>query len=230
LQTTTIIIAMKLLLSALVGISVIKLGTGNNMLEGFEYVGVGYCKDSAGEWYSSFGHVLDDANDNDCMQYCTQVEHPDFVGVDLYDYGDGRRDCLCGFSGGLPQNVTVNSYSPNALYSSSYYGAGPVQSSDGTSGVSCYRYTVSLFLVKLCLDVHSHCFQLKTQQLVLTSISRRPLHLHLRYPRHPLSHLHPQLALLKATRSLVQGGAWTPKTRFMRPLALFSTMPMTTTA
>jgi hypothetical protein len=33
---------MKLLLSALVGISVIESGTGNNMLEGFEYAGL--CK------------------------------------------------------------------------------------------------------------------------------------------------------------------------------------------
>jgi hypothetical protein len=146
LQTTTIIIAMKLLLSALVGINVIKSGTGNNMLEGFEYVGVGYCKDSAGVYYSYFSHVLDNADDNDCMQYCSQVQHPDFVGVDVYDFGgDGRRWCFCSFSGGLPEDVDATSYSPvaEAIQGS---GVGPVQSSDRTSGASCYRYTVSFFL------------------------------------------------------------------------------------
>jgi hypothetical protein len=61
LQTTTIIITMKLLLSALVGISVIESGTGNNMLEGFEYVGVGFCLDSVGEYYSFFARTLDGA-------------------------------------------------------------------------------------------------------------------------------------------------------------------------
>jgi hypothetical protein len=147
LQTTTIIIAMKLLLSALVGISVIKSGTGNNMLEGFEYIGKGYCKDSAGKRYSYFAQDLYNTNHNGCMQYCTQVRHPDFVGIEVENYGS-FIGCSCDFSGGLPGDVDATDYIPSATFLYHASGVGPVQSSDGTSGVSCYRYTVSLFLVK----------------------------------------------------------------------------------
>jgi hypothetical protein len=112
-----------------------------------------------GEYYSAFAHTLDDANDNDCMQYCSQVQHPDFVGVGAYDLGNGKKKCFCNFSGGLPEDVNATDYSPVASYLFVDYGAGPVQSSDGRSSLSCYRYTpVSLFSVKLCLDVHSHFF------------------------------------------------------------------------
>jgi hypothetical protein len=163
LQTTTIIITMKLLLSALVGISVIELGTGNNMLEGlapspspslslsptlspapstgpvegFTYIGTGWCLDSKDASYASIELVLNDANNNDCMKRCSQVQHPDFVGVSARDYGDGTRACFCGFSGGLPGEGDVNGAG---------YGVGPVQRSDGTSDISCYRYDVRSFL------------------------------------------------------------------------------------
>jgi hypothetical protein len=110
--------------------------------------------DSKDVHYASFGHVLNDANHNDCMKYCTQVQHPDFVGVELEDFGS-HIDCFCDFSGGFPGDVNANSYIPSATLSYSDSGVGPVESSDDSSGKSCYRYTpVSLFLVKLCLDVH----------------------------------------------------------------------------
>jgi hypothetical protein len=108
-------------------------------VEGFTYIGEGHCKDSAGEYYSYFGHVLDDANDNDCMQICSQVQHPDFVGVSTHDYWVGRMWCYCCFSGGLPEDVDATDY--NMYYSNP--GDGPVQSSNGRCDTSCYRYNVS---------------------------------------------------------------------------------------
>jgi hypothetical protein len=112
-------------------------------VEGFTYVGEGYCLDSENEWYSFFTTNLYDANDNDCMKWCSQVQHPDFVGVEIDDYGDGIMGCFCGFSGGLPEDVNATDYSPEANYYDTHPGDGPVQSSDGYSGISCYRYDVS---------------------------------------------------------------------------------------
>jgi hypothetical protein len=88
------------------------------------------------------------------MKYCTQVRHPDFVGVEVDD-GGSYNACYCDFSGGLPGDVNGADYSPVAeAFPGS--GVGPAEkSTDDSSVKSCYRYTpVSLFLVKLCLDVH----------------------------------------------------------------------------
>jgi hypothetical protein len=116
-------------------------------VEGFTYAGVGKCLDSENKWYSYFVAFLDDANDNDCMKWCSQVQHPDFVAVETYDNGDGRRRCTCLFSGGLPEDVDVTDYSPSATYSDREKGAGTVQSTNGWSGISCYRYDVSFLIV-----------------------------------------------------------------------------------
>jgi hypothetical protein len=114
-------------------------------VEGFTYVGEGYCLDSEYEYYSSFNTYLYDANDNDCMKWCSQVlPHPDFVAVETKDFGDGKMECACDFNGGLPGDVDGTDYSPSAEWYYSYYsGVGHVQSSDGSWGYSCYRYHVS---------------------------------------------------------------------------------------
>jgi hypothetical protein len=116
-------------------------------VEGFTYVGEGYCLDSENELYSFFATVFYDANDNDCVKWCSQVQHADSVGVSTYDYGDGTMVCYCHFSGGLPEDVDETDYSPSAQDSSYYSGVGPVQGSSGDYGGSCYRYSVCLFLV-----------------------------------------------------------------------------------
>jgi hypothetical protein len=118
-------------------------------VQGFTYVGEGWCQDSEYQYYSYFSTYFFDANDNDCMKWCSQVQHADFVGVEVYDYGvddddDGTMECYCLFSGGLPGDVNETDYSPSAEWYSSYYsGVGPVQNSTGWYGYSCYRYHVS---------------------------------------------------------------------------------------
>jgi hypothetical protein len=113
-------------------------------VEGFTYVGEGYCLDSEYQRYSRFSGILYNANDNDCMKWCSQVlPHPDFVAVEVQDYGDGKKKCRCDFSGGLPEDVDSTDYSPRAKDYISYSGVGPVQNTDGAYGFSCYRYHVS---------------------------------------------------------------------------------------
>jgi hypothetical protein len=113
-------------------------------VEGFTYVGEGFCLDSEDDYFSGFGTDLYDANDNDCVKWCSQVQHPDFVAVEVYDYGYGAVECYCGFSGGLPGDVDATNYSPVASFDFSWFsGVGHVQSSDGSWGYSCYRYDVS---------------------------------------------------------------------------------------
>jgi hypothetical protein len=113
-------------------------------VEGFTYVGEGFCVDSEYEYYSFFGTYFFDANDNDCVKWCSQVQHADSVGVSTYYWGDGTMDCYCLFSGGLPGDVVYTDYSPSAEWYYSYYsGVGHVQNTTGTSGVSCYQYDVS---------------------------------------------------------------------------------------
>jgi secreted trypsin-like serine protease len=112
-------------------------------VEGFTYFGEGYCLDSENQDYSYFGTYLSDANHNDCLAWCSQVQHPDFVGVEVDDYGDGTMECFCDFSGSLPEDVNRTDYSPVAWYISYHSGVGPVQNTTGTSGVSCYQYDVS---------------------------------------------------------------------------------------
>jgi hypothetical protein len=131
-------------------------------IEGFTYVGVGFCVDSENEWYAGINTLLYDANDNDCMKWCSQVPHPDFVAVEAHHYGDGKINCFCAFSGGLPEDVDGTDYNPSAVYQNSYsVGVGPVQSSDGPIS-SCYRYDVSflgcmrVFLLRIASHSQLH--------------------------------------------------------------------------
>jgi hypothetical protein len=120
-------------------------------VEGFTYVGPGWCLDSGDNYYSAFSTYLYDANDNDCMAWCSQVQHPDFVGAEMYDYGGGKIECYCDFSGGLPYDLNGTDYNPAATSTSQYSGVGPVQTFKEKNGASCYRYSVSLFLT-ICLS------------------------------------------------------------------------------
>jgi hypothetical protein len=114
-------------------------------VDGFTYVGPGWCLDFKGKYYSSFSTYLYDANNNDCMAWCSQVQHPDFVGAEMYDYGGGKIECYCDFSGGLPDDLNGTDYSPAATSTSQYSGVGPVQTFKETNGASCYRFEVSGF-------------------------------------------------------------------------------------
>jgi hypothetical protein len=98
------------------------------------------------------------------LKYCSQVQHPDFVGADMYDYGDGKIKCYCDFSGGLPYDVDETDYSPAATSTSQDSGVGHVQTFERYYGASCYQFDVSgfsfssvhiLFVPNKCVS-HTH--------------------------------------------------------------------------
>jgi hypothetical protein len=126
-------------------------------VEGFTFVGEGQCLDSVNNQYSWFMRGYQGINDNDCMVWCSQVQHPDFIGVHvLYFAAENARLCFCLFSGGLPGDVGQFDYDPVAFETRNLDGVGPIESFEYIPGASCYQYT--------------HCFQLKTQLLIFTTI------------------------------------------------------------
>ena len=77
--------------------------------------------------------------DYDCLNLCSQVLHDDLVGVEIdYDFDT----CWCDFSGGIPSDIEYTDYDPSA--DGIDYGVGAVLSSDGWTGVSCYKNDVSI--------------------------------------------------------------------------------------
>ena len=110
-------------------------------MEGFSYVGRGYCLDENQEYYSAFVGDFDKTDPRVCLEWCAQIHHPNFVGVEIdYDY----NECWCNFSGGLPDDITMTEYNPPAGYTFSYgSGRGPIQTAGSVEGVLCYRYHVS---------------------------------------------------------------------------------------
>jgi hypothetical protein len=110
-------------------------------VEGFTYIGEGWCLDSDDDFYSDFEIDFVRGNDNDCIKWCSQVQHPDFVGVEV-DHRWSFVTCVCIFSGGLPEDVNRTDYDPHATDWGNDFGVGFVQNTTGTSGVSCYQYDV----------------------------------------------------------------------------------------
>jgi hypothetical protein len=142
-------------------------------VEGFTYIGDGICVDSQNTMYSGFITDINDANNNDCMKWCSQVQHPDFACVGVYDYGNGKRECFCGFSGGLPEDVDATSYSPVAEgFPGS--GVGPVQVVDVTPGVSCYRYDVSFLFGCMSTSFITCCISLTVASFVYMKLELHP--------------------------------------------------------
>jgi hypothetical protein len=163
---------MKLLRSALMGIGVAKAPaqclaaptlapTPPALIEGFTYVGEKSCVDASGNEYSYINVEFPlPSNDNECIKWCSQNLHPDFVGVQIdYDYESSELFCDCLFSGGLPNGINPRvDYSPAAFEFESFDGSGPVQSFPGPYRLICYRYNVSCrsssFVSALLLLLH----------------------------------------------------------------------------
>jgi hypothetical protein len=119
-------------------------------VEGYSYVGEGFCLDERNEWYPSFAKYFNetDLDYRVCLEWCAQIPHPDFVGASLEIYV-----CLCHFSSGLPDEINITDYDPSAdsrfvdVHSRGY---GSIQraSSDTMPGTLCYRYDVSLNMIR----------------------------------------------------------------------------------
>jgi hypothetical protein len=105
----------------------------------------GYCLDASNEWYSAFksNPLPLSTSDANCLSWCAQNLHPLLVAVETYRSADSLT-CYCDYSGGaVPNTIDLSDYNPAALSAVTYPGVGEVQSTDSTSGASCYRYDVS---------------------------------------------------------------------------------------
>jgi hypothetical protein len=114
-------------------------------VEGFSYVGKGWCMNESDEIYSSsFVGFFEETDHRVCLEWCAQVPHPDFVGVQIdYDW----NECWCYFSGGLPDDIITTDYNPPADTSISNYGTahGPIHDVyPFIDNTFCYRYNASL--------------------------------------------------------------------------------------
>jgi hypothetical protein len=112
-------------------------------VEGFTYVGTS-CVDASGNEHSYISFEFPPTStDNDCMAWCSQNLHPDFVGINS-DPSPSDLNCECLFSGGLPSDINPEiDYSPAADNFASYDGFGPVQSGNPNRSAKCYQYDVS---------------------------------------------------------------------------------------
>jgi hypothetical protein len=113
-------------------------------VEGFSYVGEGYCLDTYNNFYSSFIRNFKETDYRVCVEWCAQIPHPDFVGVEIEYYGDNFYTCFCDFSRELPEDIIKTDYEPPANYQYSGRGHGPVETVYLLQGTLCYRYDVSL--------------------------------------------------------------------------------------
>lgn len=107
-----------------------------NVGDVFREVGQGYCLDSNGTHYSSFGNY-GVVSESDCISWCSQkMQHSQLVGASfnsLYFY------CLCHFTGGLPSDLSLTSFSPSAQRKETDTGTGMVSGADGTADVVCFE-------------------------------------------------------------------------------------------
>jgi hypothetical protein len=84
------------------------------------------------------------ANGNECIEWCSQNLHPDFVGTSEFQTPDVSL-CSCLFSGGLPKDIAATDYTPEVFVNFTVPGFGPVQAVQFYGAASyCYRYDVSL--------------------------------------------------------------------------------------
>lgn len=119
--------------------------TTSGLVEGFSFVGQGWCYGASGVWYSNVAsfYLPPETSDTDCINWCAQVPHPNLVGVEVYRDSQKVR-CYCDFSGGrVPADVDISDYTPAAETSYVHLGTGPVMRTDGLSEGMCYRNDVS---------------------------------------------------------------------------------------
>jgi hypothetical protein len=118
--------------------------TTSNIPSGFSLVGNGYCLDSSNQLYSYIGETFPAGiSDNDCINWCSQVLHPYFVGLEIDRRLSNSTLCNCNFGGGIiPSDVSYGHYNPNATHNETEPGLGEIQSSQGDPVEKCY---VSIF-------------------------------------------------------------------------------------
>lgn len=116
----------------------------SNSVKYFSQVGQGYCQDQSNEFYSFITSTGLPARTTDtyCINWCLQNPHPDLVGVEIEHY-DNDVYCVCDFSGGLPLDINLSDYHPDADWYDNYDGVGAIFTTDGDPGIVCYRYDVS---------------------------------------------------------------------------------------
>jgi hypothetical protein len=88
----------------------------------------------------------------------------------LYFAAENPCVCFCLFSGGLPGDVGQFDYYPFAFEGRNLDGVGPMQSFEYIPGGSCYQYSAVSFFIGSVLICTTHCFPLKTQLLIFTTI------------------------------------------------------------
>lgn len=131
----------------------------------FSYFGEGQCSYSSGYQYRVIKNagVVEPVNswlvplpitttDEYYLDWCSQNDHPDLVGVSVYR--DWKVDCRCLFSGGRPTDLGPSDYNPPGYYGSedALVGEGAVQTTSTTAGATfvhekCYLNNVRIICV-----------------------------------------------------------------------------------
>ena len=125
----------------------------------FSFFGDGRCSDSSGSQYGVIKNAgtVEPVNswlvplpitttDEYCLDWCSQNNHPDLVGVSIYR--DWKVDCRCLFSGGRPSELGLDDYNPPGYYEPEYspVGEGAVQTTSSFSTTmqheACYLNNV----------------------------------------------------------------------------------------
>jgi hypothetical protein len=117
-------------------------------VEGFSFVGHGQCLDNNNDYYSAFATWLNGTDYRVCIEWCAQIPHPDFVGVEIYtyyhEYYEEEFGCFCDFSTRIPDDINVTDYDPSAVFSWNGRAYGSIQNTTEWDDWLCYRYDVSL--------------------------------------------------------------------------------------
>jgi hypothetical protein len=99
--------------------------------------------DNNNDYYSAFATWLNGTDYRVCIEWCAQIPHPDFVGVEIYtyyhEYYEEEFGCFCDFSTRIPDDINVADYDPSAdAWNGRAYGS--IQNTTEWDGMLCYRY------------------------------------------------------------------------------------------
>lgn len=108
-------------------------------IEGFDYVGVGYCTDANGSHYDYYASSGIDFGTNSCATLCGGIGIDGLVGFSLEKVEGGR--CVCWMNNNI---VTADLPSDFDNFWNGNSGAGPVLSRDTSKTTYiCYKVEVS---------------------------------------------------------------------------------------
>jgi hypothetical protein len=101
----------------------------------FVEVGQGNCIDSNDAHYSFFSRRVE--SEYDCLSRCSQkMQHSQLVGA---SFNSLLSHCLCHFTGGLPSDLNLASFSPAAQQKGTDTGTGTVSGTDDTTDIVCFK-------------------------------------------------------------------------------------------